>query len=170
MHRYILGLITASGGGLTLTDLTELTDLPRYEVESALSSPLARSLRTRTRVQDRVYLFGHETLRDLAEDTLKDGLASCRDRLHTWAADYRERGWPDSTPSYLLRGYPRLLQATGDIPRMLALATDRHRHDRLLAATGTDAAALTEITTTQTMILESRAWPHWQSLRPTVIG
>ena len=155
LHTDILGLITASGGGLTLTDLTELTRRPRYEVEHALSSPLARSLRIRARAQDRVYLFGHETLRDLAEDTLADILASYRDRLHAWAEDCRDRGWPDSTPGYLLRGYPRLLQAAGDISRMVALATDWRRHDRLLAATHTDAAALTEVTTTQTLILQS---------------
>ncbi len=155
LHRDILGFITASGGGLTLTDLTELIRHPRYEVEHALSSPLARSLRIRTSVQDRVYLFGHETLRDLAEDTLADVVASYRDRLHAWAEDYRDRGWPASTPGYLLRGYIRLLQAAGDSPRMVALATDRRRHDRLLAATHTDAAALTEVTTAQTLILTS---------------
>ena len=157
LHRDILGLITASGGGLTLTDLTELTGHPRYEVEAALSSPLARSLRTRSGVRDRVYLFGHETLRDRAENTLADVLDGYRCQLHTWAETYRDRGWPEATPGYIMRGYFRLLEATGDIPRMVALATDPGRRDRLFLAIGSDAAALAEITTTQTRILQSPA-------------
>jgi len=75
-------------------------------------------------------------------------LSSYRQRLHTWADSYRTRGWPSTTPEYLLRGYHRMLADTGDLPRMTALAVDPNRHDRMLDVTGGDTAALAEITTT----------------------
>jgi NOL1/NOP2/fmu family ribosome biogenesis protein len=104
------------------------------------------------RPAERMYLFIHETLRETAEQQYGASLAGYRDRLHTWAAGYQAWGWPTDTPMYLLRGYFRLLATTGDSARLLACATDRGRHDRMLDLTGGDALALTEITTTTVLI------------------
>ena len=101
--------------------------------------------------------LGHEELQAAATASL--GLARLKEyrkRLHDWAEDYRCRGWPAGTPEYLLRGYFRLLQDAADIPGLLACAADRLRHDRLLDITGGDAAALTEITDVQDLLLRSK--------------
>ena len=79
-------------------------------------------------------------------------LEAYRQRLHTWAEGYIQQGWPIGTPEYLLRGYYRMLQATGDLDRMIACATDAARHDRMLDLTGGDVAALAEVHTALDLI------------------
>ena len=105
-----------------------------------------------------VYVLGHEDLQVAATAFLRLGgtrLSVYQQQLHVWADQYRERGWPDETPEYLLRGYYRMLMATGNLERMIAYATDRDRHDRMLATSGGDNAAVEEITTALTVIVRS---------------
>ncbi|MGB8201727.1 MAG: trypsin-like peptidase domain-containing protein [Pseudonocardiaceae bacterium] len=160
-QRDVLGLITASGGGLTHGDLEELTGRPPYELDDLFGGVFGRSIGARAsptpavgRAAERVYLFAHETLRETAKQQYGSSLASYRNQLHTWAKDYQARGWPFDTPMYLLRGYTRLLATTGDIFQLLAYATDRTRQDRMLDLTGGDTLALTEIATTASLITQ----------------
>ncbi|MEV7907772.1 hypothetical protein AB0P04_39800, partial [Streptomyces anulatus] len=151
----LLGLITAAGGGLSGPDLAELTGLADWEVEEHLHTVSGRTFGTRGRhwrpeAGSMVYLLAHEELQNTAVRYLGTKLLEdYRQRLHGWADRYRDRGWPVETPEYLLRGYHRLLQQTGDQARMVSLAVDQARHDRLLDVTGGDAAALTEISAVQ---------------------
>ncbi|SER90573.1 trypsin-like peptidase domain-containing protein [Lentzea albida] len=147
LQRDVLGLITASGGGLTQRDLEELTGRPRYELDALFGGMLGRSVGARAGRDpaERVYLFTHDTLREQAEHKYGTGLAAYREQLDAWAERYRADGWPEHTPVYLFRGHPRLLAALGDTDRMVALAVDRPRHDRMLLLTGADSLALTEI-------------------------
>jgi lipopolysaccharide biosynthesis regulator YciM len=160
LPREVIGLLVASGGGLTGPDLEHLTGQVPYELYGLLGGVLGRSIGARVspnpvvgREVERVYLFAHETLRKTAERLYGAGVAGYRDRLHSWAETYRGRGWPADTPMYLLRGYPRVLSEIGDIERLLACGTDQARHDRMLGLIGGDALALTEITTTANLIL-----------------
>lgn len=166
-QQLVLGLITASGGGLARADVEHLMGWPPYELDALFNGRFGRTLVTRdgggsgfrsdaswpTRSGDpwhppaKVYLFAHETLREIAEEQYGASIAGFRDRLHAWADACRTRGWPADTSVYLLRGYTRMLASTGDLPRLLALATDRARHARLLDITGGDGVALSEITT-----------------------
>ncbi|MER7695685.1 trypsin-like peptidase domain-containing protein [Streptomyces sp. NPDC096095] len=145
-QRDVLGLIAASGGGLTRHDLEELTARPPFELEELLNGPLGRTVGSRAvfvpvgGLVGRAHVFAHETLGVLAEEQFGNQLADYRRRLHIWADDYRERGWPSDMPVYLLRGYSRLLAATNDLPRLFACAVDRARHGRLLERTGSDAS------------------------------
>ena len=160
LQRDVLGLITAAGGGLTLDDLEELTEQPPYEIEGLLGGLFGRSVGSRIGATSagypdgRVYLFTHETLRLVAEQQYGASLAAYRDRLHTWAETYRQRGWPATTPHYLLRSYPRMIASSGDLLRLAACATDQVRHDRMRGLTGGDALAYTEISTAQQLILD----------------
>lgn len=170
LHRDVLGLITAAGGGLTLGDLAELTEAQRFQIEELLDGVFGRILSSRTGPPsagypgDWVYLFAHETLRVVAEQRYGTaGVDAYRDRLHQWAADYQQRGWPAGTPLYLLRGYPHLLAGIGDVPRLVACATDQTRHDRMRRLTGGDALAFTEISVAQQCILDQPA-PYLTSL------
>jgi lipopolysaccharide biosynthesis regulator YciM len=155
----VIAYITASGGGLTLAELAELTRRPKYLLEGKLGSVFGRSLTTRQASDappdhtDRVYLFAHETLGTIAEEQLAGSLEPCHQRIHEWAESYRTRGWPKETPQYVLRPYGRLLATRADLERLAVYATDPARHDCMLGHTQGDAAALTEITVTQQLVL-----------------
>ncbi len=146
-ERTALGLITASGGGLTGAEIEEVTGWAPYEIDQVFEGRLARSLTHRA--SSSLYVFSHETLRELAYQQLGSTLATYRGQLHDWAARYQ--GWPASTPIYLMRGYPRMLAATGDLPRLLALAIDRNRQERLLEYSGGDTLAQIEIANATTL-------------------
>ncbi|MDT3439119.1 TIR domain-containing protein [Pseudofrankia sp. BMG5.37] len=160
LERELLGLVTAAGGGLSGRDLEELstdTEVTEWDIEQLLSTVAGRSFASRppnwSSNGAMVYLLGHE---ELQQDAVRAygprNLAAYRDRLHIWAREYRQRQWPQDTPEYLLRGYYRLLLATGDLTRAVECATDQQRHDRMLDLTGGDAAALAEIADAQNTI------------------
>jgi len=105
LPREVIGLITASGGGLTGPDLQHLTQQPAYALDGLLGGLLGRSVGGRVsptpglgREAERVYLFAHETLRETAVQQYGASVAAYRERLHTWAETYRARGWPTDTP------------------------------------------------------------------------
>ena len=154
----LLGLLTAARGGLSGPDLAALTGEPLWEIEEVLHGvsgrTFTRQLSTwQPEAGPEVYLLGHEELQATARTYLGDRrLAGYQDRLHAWAQEYRDQGWPPGSPEYLLRGYFQMLTATGDTARLVACATDAARHERMLDITGGDAAALNEVTTTLDLI------------------
>jgi hypothetical protein len=157
----VVGYIAGSGGGLTRADLSTLTGAPPYRVEPVLRGVSGRSLSTRAGTdprnlpQDaaaRVYLFAHDTLQNLAQEQLGDELAVYRGRVCAWMTSYADAGWPGTTPGYAVRGYPRLLIATGDAERLSALVRDPARHQFLSQATGSDYAAVTELEAAQSLV------------------
>ncbi|MGY0002479.1 hypothetical protein [Micromonospora sp. I033] len=158
LERDLLGLVTAAGGGLSGPDLAELTRTRVFIVEEHLRTVTGRSFAKRPAdwrpdTHPEVYLLGHEEIQVEAVNRLGEAaLREHRERLHEWADSYRSRGWPPETPEYLLRGYGRLLHEIGDLPRILAIATDRARHDRLFTTSGGDFAALGEISAVQEML------------------
>jgi hypothetical protein len=154
-HREIIALIAAAGGGLTAGELAELTGRLQLEIEDKLGSAFGRSLNSRQRSEskDRVYLFAHETLRAAVDQILGADLGIYRARIHAWADNYHNQGWPTATPRYLFQPYGRLLAETGDIERFAAIASDAARHDQMLLYTNANAAALTEIAAAQDLLL-----------------
>jgi tetratricopeptide (TPR) repeat protein len=144
----LLGLLAAARGGLSGSDLEELTGIPLWEIEEVLHTVAGRTFSRRVSRQQPatdVYLLGHEEIQAAAARYLGSRLPSYRDRLHGWADAYRARGWPAGTPEYLLSGYYRLLTQLEDLPRAIACAEDTARHDRMLDVTGGDVAALAEV-------------------------
>ncbi|MFI8255591.1 hypothetical protein [Streptomyces filamentosus] len=151
LPRDLLGLLTAAGGGLTADDLAELTGEGQYQVRDLLRT---RTGRTFARVGE-AYLLAHEELQSLAVEMIGPrGVARYRDVVHVWAERWGSRHWPEETPAYLLRGWFSLLRDTGDLGRMRRCALDAARHDRLLAVTGGDRAALTEIEATEAALID----------------
>ncbi|MEU4768468.1 hypothetical protein AB0H12_34990 [Actinosynnema sp. NPDC023794] len=153
VERDMLGLMTASGGGLTVEDLAALTGTGQWQVRDHLETSTGRSFARRPGdlaldgAPD-VYLLGHEEIHVAAQRILEPVLHAYRARIDSWAEDYHRRGWPAGTPEYLLRGYHAMVMGVGDLDRATWLCTDAHRHDRLLAVTGGDSAALTQISAT----------------------
>jgi hypothetical protein len=160
VEQNLLGLLTAARGGLSSSDLQELTRAPLWEIEDVLHTTSGRTFTPRVGTWQpdaalEVYLLGHEELQAAATRYLGDQrLAGYRDRLHAWADSYRDKGWPPDTPDYLLSDYFRLLVATEDLHRLVACATDSGRHDRMLDLTGGDATALAEMRTALELIAE----------------
>ncbi|MFI9814506.1 hypothetical protein [Saccharothrix variisporea] len=158
-ERDLLGLVAATGGGLTAGDLAALTGRSEWQVGDHLATVTGRSFARRdpghhpgdTR---EVYVLAHEELQAAALDMLGPSrLAEYRERVHRWADRYRALRWPPDTPEYLLRGYYPMLVAAGDSTRMVACATDPDRHDRMLDLSGGDAASLAEVTTAQHVLV-----------------
>ena len=152
----LLGLLTAAGGGLSGADLAELTGCSSWEIESCLAAVPGRTFTSRAghwRPETVIYVLGHEELQQHALRFIgAQRLDEYRRQLRTWAELYRSRSWPKDTPEYLMRGYFRLLQTTGDVKQLLMLAADPARHDRMLDIIGGDTAALAEITAIEEII------------------
>ena len=168
----VVGYIAGSGGGLTRSDLSALAGAPPHKLDTVLRGVSGRSLQTRVSVRShgstadfstRVYLFAHETLRVTAEEQLGSEVTRYRERVHDWVHAYADRNWPDTTPTYAVRGYPRLLAATDDVARLTVLARDPSRHAFLLRATGSDYAGISEIRDAQRAIA-AHAAPDLQAL------
>ncbi len=158
-ERELLGLLTASGGGLATADLAELTGRNLYEIEEILRSRAGRTFLARENSsrphESPVFVLGHEELLSQAIRMLGPrALDGCRDRVHAWADSYAAARWPQETPDYLVRGYLSMLRGASDLTRMTAVAADSARHDRLRELTGGDAAALAEIDLAQRLLAE----------------
>jgi Trypsin-like peptidase domain len=142
----VLGYLTASGGGLTRTEISHLTGLPGWMLLDLFSSVFGRTLESRTaRDTERVYLFAHETLSKQAAELFRADLPRYRRELDRWADSFREQDWPADTPRYLLAPYGRLLATIGDPARLARFAADPARHDCMLAREHNDGLALAEI-------------------------
>ncbi|MFJ9827380.1 hypothetical protein ACIRSU_23920 [Streptomyces sp. NPDC101160] len=147
----LLALLTAAGGGLTADDLAELTGEERYEIRDVLRTGPGRTFALR----GDAYLLGHEELAAAAREMLGEAaLDRWRDVLHYWAENWRDRGWPERTPAYLLHGYVPMLRMAGDVDRMVTCALDEARHDRLVEVTGGVGAPLGEVRTAGEAVLE----------------
>ena len=160
LSRDVMALLAAAGGGLTQSELEELTGQPPYRIGWLLRGAFGRTITARRAEWSQragvqaVYLFAHETLSTAAAEQIGVNLLSqYRGRIHNWYKQYADRGWPPNTPIYLLRSYPNLLKDQRDGIRLVQCATDWRRHDRILDHTGGDAAALTEIQIAQDLLL-----------------
>ncbi|MFC9472725.1 hypothetical protein ACFTS5_11065 [Nocardia sp. NPDC056952] len=159
-ERELLALITVANG-LSVTELETLTSTAPFEIDRLLHGRAGRSFRASTISSepgggpDPVYALAHETLQRTAETRLGTRLLTASlDRLGAWAEQYREKGWPNSTPNLLLYRYFTVLERHHDLPRMAGLALDPARHELLYVRTGGDWAALTEIGDVQQCICD----------------
>ncbi|GAA1516687.1 hypothetical protein GCM10009827_034360 [Dactylosporangium maewongense] len=155
-HVDVIGLLTACADGLTVAELEELTGLDRFRLERLIGGVFGRSVAVRpvhASAPEPVLLFTHDELREQAVGGLGAAIGRHRERIHAWADGYRAKRWPVGTPQYLLHGYPRMLRSLPDPGRLIALAVDHDRHDRLLAVTGGDGAGMAEVRAAQDLII-----------------
>ncbi|WP_405526103.1 hypothetical protein OG592_01555 [Streptomyces avidinii] len=156
LQHEMLGLVTAAGGGLTASDLAELTGATPYLIKDTMRSHAGRTFAVREGHAAEVHLLAHEELQDHATEMLGEAaLGRYHRMLHAWAAAYAARGWPADTPEYLLRGYFQMLRADGDLKRIVACALDAVRHDRMLDVTFGDAVASDEIRMAEELIIDA---------------
>lgn len=150
-HREVLGLFTILPGGLYLGEIEYLTR------QAGLSSQQITDIFRRAEsgifscdgtvgAERTVYRLGSDKIRDEVTSALGAGLIrGLRDRLHEWAGECRDSGWPEETPVCLLASYAKILAETHDINRLARCAADGARHELMFKVTGGDADALAEI-------------------------
>ena len=167
-------------GRLTLTELDELTQAPAGAIDRALRSGLGHCL---VHTADRPALPAHEPGLALAHDALRDAVlrlyrrsvGGLRQLIRRWAEAYRAAGWPGDTPDYLLTDYRSFLAGIGDVEGLVACVADSGRHDRMLATTGNDVAALAEIehvgaTVDAGRVADRRRWATLLTERERIIA
>ncbi|HXJ64442.1 MAG TPA: hypothetical protein VNN79_11865 [Actinomycetota bacterium] len=143
--REILRLVTASGGGLSAADLSELAGVDRFDVDAAVTGGLGRSLQCVDGSSDDCgYIYAHASLLETAATLLQRDIPKYRAKINDWGATWARAGWPDETPGYLTGLYSRLLLEQADVVTLTELAIDPARHGLLYRRTHADAAALRE--------------------------
>src|ERR1700722_3665492 len=157
-QREILGLIAVSGG-LTVPDLQALMHAYPDEIAQHLDGPMGRTVHRRNldaATDDGIspYVVAHDTLRVQTMSTLGEArLGEYRDCIHQWANGYRAQGWPPDTPAFLIEGYAEMLHRTPSPQQLASLSVDQARHDLIRARTGSDVAALHEVSISQSLLL-----------------
>jgi tetratricopeptide (TPR) repeat protein len=151
LGRKTVGTLAAAGSGLTVAELADLTDSTPIAIRTLLQTRLRRSIRPeRANSLDGAgegppFVFSHATLPGFVAESLGDKIEDVyRRHIHDWATERRRQGWSSRCPHYLITGYPALLDATDDMPRLLEYALDTERHE-WLAARGYDGQVLSEI-------------------------
>lgn len=149
--REIVGFLALAGGGLTESALMQLIetgehdDMPiTFDLTLRLHSVAGRGF-SLEELEPNEYVLAHEELYRAALTALNSPLrAALLYRLHAWADGYREAGWPDNTPGYLLYRYLNLLSMPDQNGRRIAFTLD-HRRSLRLAARGRADLALSAI-------------------------
>jgi hypothetical protein len=158
-QRAVIGLLTASGGGLSVAELQRLTGIPRPNLDRMLGGVFGRTVAERhdggMLDASRALLFTHETLEAEAAERIGSEVEQYHRRIRDWADEYRQLGWPDTTPAYLLRGYARMLQTNAEVDELTRLVMDERRLELMLRRTGSDAAALAEFNQAQQALRNS---------------
>lgn len=163
LEQELLGLVTAARHGLSASDLGELTGAAPADVEQVLQFATGQVLTYQPSRWDDGRPHGYVVVAELYDAAChrlgRDRLDAYRERLHAWAETYRAPAdgepWPEDTPEYLLTGYPRMLAECGDTTRLMALATDEARHDRMWRLSGGDVDALAEVKLCQELLLRA---------------
>jgi len=147
----VVGVLAASGGGLSTSDLSDIAMIRENRIRAVLRTSLSRSVTYRSSpgasdAADNSLGFAHKALGEIASALLGRDLHYYQALLFAWADRYRvEHRWPPNTPTYLLIPFWRLLVRLNHLDTLILLALDSARHARLSAITGSDARALTEI-------------------------
>lgn len=149
--REIVGFLAVSGGGLTKRDLMELVrtgghaDMPiPFDLTMRLRSAASRGFCLEDLEPDTLTL-AHKDLYSVARDELGYHLCTeLLERLDVWADGFRKRGWPATTPGYLLHRYLDRLQHADAAERRTTFTLD-HRRLLSLAARGRNDLALASL-------------------------
>ncbi|WP_329221322.1 hypothetical protein [Streptomyces microflavus] len=128
LGRTLAGLLAVTGTGMRTQDLAELANVERPGVERLVTGEGALCLVSDHLHPDGYTLAGDQYVRVLQEEAGIELLDHCTELLHAWADSWKARGWPTTTPRYLLSHYLRPLRQTDRFERF---ALDPHRQLRL---------------------------------------
>ncbi|MFJ6727452.1 hypothetical protein ACIQPQ_21375 [Streptomyces sp. NPDC091281] len=132
----VAGLLAVSGGGLRTAELAELAEVPADRLDRLIQGPAGRSLVLDDPVAG-TYRLADRRLERVVEERLGDtGAAECRRTLRAWSGSWRDAGWPEGTPSFLL-AMPR--EPFSDYTEHAAYVLDPARLHRLSVTAGAGA-------------------------------
>ncbi|MEU4275334.1 hypothetical protein AB0F57_10345 [Streptomyces tanashiensis] len=144
-----IGLLAAAEGALSIDDLVQLTRFAghssrHYRIQRLVTDEVARVLEPvgdLSHSHSR-YVFAHDQLRSGSAKRLAQELDHYRHHLEQWTNRYREAGWPEETPSYLLDSYPDML-ARHQPAKLHDLVSDFGYLDVAIARLGVDQVLIT---------------------------
>ena len=139
LAREVVAVLSAARGPLAATDLAELTDSDRFDLDEVLDSYVARILQPVADNGNRRYGFAHDMLAEASERFFHEHGRSQQDRqkIDAWANHYASLGWPPiATPTYFFDAYPGLLAA--DAQRLGTLYASFPYLDAAIARVGVD--------------------------------
>ncbi|MFF9330657.1 hypothetical protein ACF1AY_38895 [Streptomyces sp. NPDC014776] len=142
-----IGLLAAAEGALSIDDLVQLTRFAghssrHYRIQRLVTDEVARVLEPVGDLSHTRYVFAHDQLRSGSAERLAQELDLYRQRLERWMNRYREAGWPEDTPSYLLDSYPDML-ARHQPTKLRDLVSDFGYLDAAIARLGVDQVLIT---------------------------
>jgi tetratricopeptide (TPR) repeat protein len=174
----ILGCLAAAETGLSPVEVATLIHRRRgeepsdvdeiaHQLEHGFGNALIRA--GDSGANGDVYSFAHEALLTAARRLVsRETLTGYARALDEWADDYAERGWPESTPRFLLLAYTDLLvrrldEAADDArrhviaDRLWRTASGAGRSYRLASNTGNPALAEREVATVYEVLVQARS-------------
>jgi WD40 repeat protein len=173
----VLGLLTAAAGPLSVPDLATLSDdlttpsaAHRRRVRRLVTEQAARSLEPVGPAEQARWQFAHFSLLEYAQANQDLADPEYRTRIHQWAEQWRDHGWPTSpdatqgTPRYLLESYPATL--AGDPSRLVALVSDAGWVDAAMQSLGPDRV----LADLQRAAAADQANPAVAAMLATVLG
>ena len=147
----IVGLLAAATGPLTSADLGQLLERLGQHAYVAQVDAVLRSSLNRTAIQfgtdtdEPAHALAHDALQTAAREAFKRDLVTFERALRGWCEDFRDAGWPEGTPVYVLAQYPRQLRQTGREQDLIALLDDESWYRRHSQADPSEGLYLTGV-------------------------
>jgi hypothetical protein len=134
----LLGFLAAASGGLSSKNLYALLSRTRTDVYTASIDTTIRVSLDRVLTQpsiregsnERINNFAHDSLLEAARNTFADDLPTFDAQLLAWCQHFRDSGWPQNTPEYVLFRYALHLVRAGHYEELFALLSDEQWYER----------------------------------------
>ncbi|MFJ8841778.1 hypothetical protein ACIRFF_02610 [Streptomyces cyaneofuscatus] len=128
LGRTVAALLAVAGASMRTRDLAELANIEPSEIEQLLAGEGGHCL-VPDNLQPDSYVLASDAWARVAREEIGDAaLDRWTELLHAWADSWQARGWPATTPPYLLSHYLRLKRRAD---RFELFALDPHWQLRL---------------------------------------
>jgi nucleoside phosphorylase/tetratricopeptide (TPR) repeat protein len=134
-----IALLAVANGALTVEDLSEMTAQLPIEASRIFHNSTGRTFAYKEQKKtplslstETAYMLGHA---DLQEQALEGFVGRSSDRylsiIDSWCDGFKEKGWPDDTPLYLLTDYLGLLSENSRWDRLSLILSDENYINRV---------------------------------------
>jgi hypothetical protein len=138
----ILRLLVVALGGMSLDEMAEVLGVAKRQARKAVE-PIRRFLLG----EERLELMHLQLRKVVAEDVSASEQKESLRKLLAWCRAYREQGWPDETPPYVLAHYVAHLKAAGQVEDLYAVVLDGRFRDAQRRNLGRRQATLSDVQT-----------------------
>jgi hypothetical protein len=138
----ILRLLVVALGGMSLDEIAGALGVGKHQTRKAVE-PIRRFLLG----DDRLELMHLQLRKVVAEDVSAAEQKESLGKLLAWCRSYREQGWPDETPAYVLTHYGAHLKAAGQVDDLYAVVLDSRFRDAQRKVLGRRQVTLADVQT-----------------------